>query len=98
MTRGSQGEEQRTDPELEEIKSAPMYYGNDKKLEEEVKKQVGEIKSLKTQLLEAQQGNQKLKGGIFGMSCEPSGLLIESYNAEYDSSVDEGMLTGRPEE
>ena len=24
--------------ELEEIKSAPMYYGNDKKLEEEVKK------------------------------------------------------------
>ena len=32
------------------------------------------------------------------MSCEPSGLLIGSYNAEYDSSVDTGMLTGRPEE
>ena len=59
-----------------------MYYGNDKKLEEEVKKQAKEIKSLKAQLLEAQQENQKLKGGIFGMSCEPSGLLIGSYNAE----------------
>ena len=40
--------------ELEEIKSAPMYYGNDKKLEEELKKQAEEIKSLKAQLVEAQ--------------------------------------------
>ena len=54
--------------ELEEIKSAPMYYSNDKKLEEEVKKQAEEKKSLKAQLLEAQQENQKLKGGIFVMS------------------------------
>ena len=62
--------------ELEEIKSAPMYYGNNKKLEEEVKKHAKEIKSLKAQLLEAQQENQKLKGGIFGMTCELSELLI----------------------
>ena len=75
-----------------------MYYGNDKKLEREVKKQDEEIKCLKAQLLEAQQENQKLKDGIFGMSCELSGLLIGSYNAEYDSSVDTGMLTGRPED
>ena len=61
---------------LEEIKSAPMYYGNDKKLEEEVKKHDVEIKSLKAQLLEAQQENQKLKGSIFSMSCEPFELLI----------------------
>ena len=49
-----------------------MYYDNNKKLEEEVKKQAEEIKSLKAQLLEAQQENQKLKGGIFNMSYEPS--------------------------
>ena len=48
-----------------------MYLGKDKKLEEEAKKQAEEIKSLKAQLLEAQQENQKLKGGIFGMACEP---------------------------
>ena len=57
--------------ELEEMKSAPMYFGEDKKLEEAVKKQAEEINSLK-----AQQENQKLKGGIFGMTCEPSRLLI----------------------
>ena len=62
--------------ELEEIKSAPIYYGNDKKLEAEVKKQTEEIKILKAQLLEAQQENQKLKGGIFSMTCEPNELLI----------------------
>ena len=40
--------------ELEEIKSSPKYYGKDKKLEEEMKKQAEEIKRLKAQLLEAQ--------------------------------------------
>ena len=40
--------------ELEEMKSAPMYFGKDKKLEEEVKKQAEEIKSLKAQLMDAQ--------------------------------------------
>ena len=49
---------------------------NFKKLEEEVKKQAEEIERLKAQLLEAQQENQKLKGGIFSMTCEPSRLLI----------------------
>ena len=53
-----------------------MYYGKEKKLEEEVKKQDKELKSLKAQLLEAQQENQKLKGGIFAMTCEPSEWLI----------------------
>ena len=48
------------------MKSAPMYFGKDKKLEEEVKKRAEEIKSLKAQLLDAQQENQKLKGDIFG--------------------------------
>ena len=71
--------------ELEEMKSAPMFFGKYKKLEEEVKKQAEEIKSLKAQLLEAQQENQKMKVGIFGMFCELSGLLIRSYNAKYDS-------------
>ena len=55
------------------------------------------MKSLKAQLLEAQQENQKLKGAILDMPCEPSGLSIEAYNAEYDSSVDTGMLAGQPE-
>ena len=45
-----------------------MTRGKDKKLEEEVKKQAEEIKSLKAQLLEVQQENQKMKGGIFGMT------------------------------
>ena len=67
-----------------------------KKLEEEVKKQAEEIKSLKARPLEAQQENQKVKGGIFDMSCELPGLLIGPYNADYDSSVDTGMLTGPP--
>ena len=47
-----------------------------KKLEEEVKKQAEEIKSLKAQLLDVQYENQKLKGGIFGMTLEPSGVLV----------------------
>ena len=45
-----------------------MYLGKVKKLEEEVKKQDEEIKSLKAQLLEAQRENQNLKGGILGMT------------------------------
>ena len=40
--------------ELEELKSAPMTGGKDKKLEEELKKQTEEIKSLKAQLSDAQ--------------------------------------------
>ena len=61
--------------ELEEMKSAPMYFRKDKKLEEEVKKKAKEIKILKAQLLEAQQETQRLKGGIFGMTLEPSEVL-----------------------
>ena len=41
-----------------------------------MKKQAEEIESLKAQILEAQQEDQKLKVGIFGMTCEPSELLI----------------------
>ena len=62
--------------ELEEMKSAPKTGGKDKKLEEELKKRDEEIKSLKAQLLDAQQENQKLKGGIFGMTLEPSEVFI----------------------
>ena len=58
------------------MKSAPMYSGKDKKLEEEVKKQAKEIEILKVLLLEEQQENHKLKGSIFVMTCEPSELLI----------------------
>ena len=53
-----------------------MTGGKDKKLEEQLKKQAEEIKSLKAQLLEAQQENQKLKGSIFRMTFEPSEVLI----------------------
>ena len=58
------------------MKSALMYFGKDKKLEEKLKRQAEEIESLKAQLLEAQQENQKLKGGISGMTCESSIFLI----------------------
>ena len=58
------------------MKSAPMTGGKDKNLEEERKKQAEEIKSLKAQLLDAQQENQTLKGGIFGMTPEPAEVLI----------------------
>ena len=54
--------------ELEEMKRAPMTGGEKKKLKEELNKQAKEIKSLKAQLLDAQKENQKLKGGIFGMT------------------------------
>ena len=53
-----------------------MTGGKDKKQEEEVKKQAEEIKSLKAQLLDAQQEKQKLKGDIFGMTFEPFGVLV----------------------
>ena len=53
-----------------------MYYGNDQKLEEEVKKHAEEIKSLKAQLSAAQKENEKLKGGMFGMSSP----LIQSHH------------------
>ena len=41
-----------------------------------MKKKAEEINILKSQLLEAQQENQKLKGGIFSMIVEPSKVLI----------------------
>ena len=40
--------------------------------------------------MEAQQENQKLKGDIFGMTCEPFGLLIGSYNASSIERHSEG--------
>lgn len=39
------------------------------KLEQERDQQAEEIKSLKAQLSDALDENQKLKGGIFGMAC-----------------------------
>ena len=59
-----------------------MTGGKDKKLEEEVQNQAEEIRSLKAQLLDAQQENQKLKCGIFGKTLEPSGVLIKAYITE----------------
>lgn len=52
-----------------------MTKGEKKKLEEEVNKQAKEIKSLKPQLSDARKEDQKLKGGIFGMTLQPSGGL-----------------------
>ena len=58
------------------MKKFMMTIDQKNKLEEEKDKQAEEIKGLKAQILEVQQENQKLKGGIFGMTCEPSKLLI----------------------
>jgi len=53
------------------------------KLEEEKVKQFEDIESLKAQLSDALKENNKLKGGIFGMTVEPSGVLILSDNSEF---------------
>ena len=54
--------------ELAEMKKATMSNSGKKKHEEEKDKQSKEIKSLKAQLSAAQKENEKLKGGIFGMT------------------------------
>ena len=54
-----------------------------KKLEAKKANQAKEIKSLKAQLLDALKENNKLKGGIFGMTVEPSGILILSDGSEF---------------
>ena len=53
------------------------------KLEEEKVKQAEEIKSLKAQLSDALNENNKLKGDIFGMTVESFGVLILSVNSEF---------------
>ena len=58
------------------MKKVTMTSNQKKKLEEERDKQAEEIKSLKAQLWDAQKENKKLKGGIFGMTLEPSSGLI----------------------
>ena len=54
--------------ELAEMKKAAMSTSNKKKHEEEKDKQSEEIESLRAQLLAAHKENEKLKGGMFGMS------------------------------
>ena len=90
MTAGPQEEEERIVPGARDKsdtakcrchrawrnEECPNDREKNKKLEEEAKKQAVEIKSLKAQLLDAQQENQKLKGGIFGMTLEPAKVLI----------------------
>ena len=69
-----------------------------KKHEEENDKHSKEIESLKAQLSAAQKENEKLKGGMFGMSSP----LIQDHhrysclvhNAEYHEFVAAGLLTG----
>ena len=84
--------------ELEEMKKFMMTIDQKNKLEEEKDKQAEEIKSLKAQLSDAQKENKKLKGGIFGMTFEPSKGLILSRNLYYYNVVLAGLLTGRHEE
>ena len=90
MSAGYQGEDQRVVPGARDKphtakccchrawrnEECPNDREKNKKLEDEVKKQAEEIKSLKAQLLDAQQENQKMKGSIFGMTHEPSGVPI----------------------
>ena len=88
--------------ELAEMKEITMSASREKKLEEEKDKQSEEIESLKAQLSAAQKENEKLKGGMFGMSSP----LIQNHhrysclvhNAEYREFVAAHLLTGRPEE
>lgn len=68
------------------------------KLEEEKDKQDEEIESLKAQLSDALKENEKLNGGIFGMTFKPSKEIILSGSLEYYNDVPAGLLTGRPEE
>src|SRR5215216_5285969 len=88
--------------ELTELKETATGAAREKKLEEEKDKQSKQIESLKAQLLAVQKENEKLKGGMFGMSSP----LIQKHhrcaclvhNAEYHDFVASGLLTGRPEE
>ena len=80
------------------MKKFTMTIDQKNKLEEEKDKQAEEIKSLKAQLSDAQKENRKLKGGIFGMTFEPSKGLILSRNLYYYNVVLAGLLTGRHEE
>jgi septal ring factor EnvC (AmiA/AmiB activator) len=53
---------------LAEMKKSATGASREENLEEEKDKQSKEIESLKAQLSAAQRENEKLKGGIFGMS------------------------------
>ena len=64
------------------MKKAMMTIDQKNKLEEEKDMQAEKIKCLKAQLSDAQQENKNLKGGIFGMTFEPSRALILSHNSE----------------
>ena len=54
--------------ELAEMKKAALSTSKKKKQEEEKDKQSKEIEILKTQLSTARKENEKLKGGMFGMT------------------------------
>src|SRR5215216_5234346 len=83
---------------LAALKEIATGAAREKKHEEEKDKQSEEIESLKAQLSAVQKENQKLKGGMFGMSFpfiqnhHRCACLV--HNAEYYDSVAVGMLTG----
>ena len=54
--------------ELVELKETATGASRERKLEDEKDKQSKDIESLKAQLSAVQKENEKLKGGIFGMS------------------------------